>query len=67
MYAGGLRDGAKTLLRDAKAGVGAVGSNWQKGRRENGRNGQGLERSGSSRLTRKKGEFDPEEFEVRDG
>lgn len=39
------RDGAKTFLRDAKAGVDAVGNSWQKSRRENGRD---HERNGAS-------------------
>lgn len=42
MFGGvGHRDGAKSLLRDAKAGVGAVGANvgWSSSRPDSGRGG----------------------------
>lgn len=52
------RDGAKTFLRDARAGVDAVGNSWQKSRRENGRDHQ---RNGAGKSGRER----EVEFEVK--
>lgn len=64
------RDGAKTLLRDAKAGVDAVGASWQNANEKNGRKSErngsslGAKRSQEPRGLRKQKSVDEPEFEV---
>ncbi|CAM9356151.1 unnamed protein product [Ectocarpus fasciculatus] len=58
------RDGAKTLLQDAKAGVDAVGASWQSSRDENGQQRVAGRPSRGSRQEQAEGE---REFEVTFG